>query len=72
MLSVSDQNYRQPLHVAVAKSDATPDFVEEMIDNKADVGAITKYGKTPLRIAISAKNLKIVEVLTKRGAPLRL
>ena len=69
LLTVRDKTERIPLHIAAGKTDVEPEFVVEMIEFGSDTGAKDKNRKTPLHIAISAKHLDVVNVLTSRGSP---
>ena len=56
LLDVTDMNNRQPLHIAVAKSDLNSEFIELMIANSANMDAKDKHRKILLDLALSAKN----------------
>ena len=72
LLRISDHNLQQPLHIAAMTKNIPSDVVEKMIDMGADIDARDSKKKTPLHIAISAKNLEVVELLTKNNACLKL
>ena len=72
LLEIWDNKLQQPLHTAAMAKTIPPDLVENMIDMGADINARDKEKKTPLHIAISAKNLEVVELLTKNNACLKL
>ena len=56
-----------PLHVALL-CNVNFNIIQYLIDNGANVNAVTKNGKTPLRIAIEQQNLYAVNYLILSGA----
>ena len=69
LLTVRDKSERIPLHIAAGKTDIGPELITEMIDFGSDTSAREKNRQTPLHIAITARHLEIVKLLTSRGSP---
>lgn len=54
-----------PLHLAIGNGHKA--VAELLIANKAEVNAKTKYGETPLDLAISKRHEELVDLLRKHG-----
>lgn len=63
-------NQWQPLHFTVVKS--LVDMVQLLLECGADINARTAWGMTPLCLAIHAKDERLVQLLTDRGAQVDL
>ena len=72
LLDMCDQSLRRPLHIAATRQDVPADLIESMIVSGADVNARDRHKKTPMHVAISAKNMEVVDILTKHNACLTL
>lgn len=56
-----------PLHVA-----STPEVVRLLIDKGADINARTKFGATPLNLALGAGSKEIVDIIMDNGGQLNM
>lgn len=56
------------LHAATSSAKPPMTMVEKLVENGADVNAVTKYLETPLMEAASSGNLELVKYLVAKGA----
>jgi ankyrin repeat protein len=66
-LSIKNQDMTTPLHIAAECECGGDALVNVLINARADVDVQDFEGKTPLHLAVIAKNSVIAEILLKRG-----
>lgn len=64
------RNYT-PLHILLSTKDVPLDLVEYLLDQGADVNAISENNQTPLHLAVFWNHLGAVKLLVNRKANLR-
>ena len=57
-----------PLHIAAATRHSFA-VVQTLVECGADVSIVDKHGDTPLRVAVTVKNMRVAEWLSVGGAP---
>ena len=57
-----------PLHLAAQRMMTSPDTINTLISNGANVNAVSLRGRTPLWYAVKGRRVKVVKLLLERGA----